>query len=56
MCYGYRDYRLEEEARRMRLEEEKARKARQQEEKTGKPEPREDKPLTKKVRELVGAR
>ena len=51
MCYTRRDQGFEEEARKLRAEEDRRRKA---EAKTS--EQKEDKPLTEKVKEMVGAR
>jgi hypothetical protein len=51
MCYTRRDQGFEEEARRLRAEDERRRKA---EAKT--PERKEEKPLTEKVKEMVGTR
>jgi hypothetical protein len=51
MCYTRRDQGFEERARRLRAEDERRRKA---EAKT--PETRQTKPLTEKVKEMVGAR
>ncbi len=51
MCYTRRDQGFEEEARRLRAEDERRRKA---EAKT--PEARQTKPLTEKVKEMVGVR
>ena len=51
MCYTRRDQGFEEEARRLRAEDERRRKA---ESKTS--EQKEEKPLTEKVKEMVGAR
>lgn len=55
MCYTRKDQRFEENIRTLRAEEE----ARKQHEKNARPagrEPEKDKPLTEKVKELVGAR
>ena len=51
MCYTRRDKGFEEEAHRLRAEDERRRKA---ESKTS--EQKEEKPLTEKVKEMVGAR
>ncbi len=53
MCYTRRDQSFEEEARRLRAEEDRRRKA--ESERTSK-ERSEEKPLTEKVKEMVGAR
>jgi hypothetical protein len=50
MCYTRRDQGFEEEARRLRDEDERRRKA-----EAKIPETRQTKPLTEKVKELVGA-
>ncbi len=50
MCYTRRDQSFEEEARRLRAEDERRRKA---ESKTSE---QKEKPLTEKVKEMVGAR
>ena len=51
MCYTRRDHSFEEEARKLRMEEESRRK-REEEAKR----PKEEKPLTEKVKEMVGVR
>jgi hypothetical protein len=51
MCYTRRDHNFEEEARKLRMEEESRRK-REEEAKR----PKEEKPLTEKVKEMVGVR
>jgi len=51
MCYTRRDQSFEEETRRLRAEDERRRKA---EAKTS--EHKEEKPLTEKVKEMVGVR
>jgi hypothetical protein len=53
MCYTNRNRGFEEEARRLRLEEEDRRR-RQERQHAG--EEKQDKPLTEKVKEMVGAR
>jgi hypothetical protein len=53
MCYTNRNRSFEEEARRLRLEEEDRRR-RQERQHAG--EEKQDKPLTEKVKEMVGAR
>jgi hypothetical protein len=53
MCYTRRDQGLEEEARRPRAEEDRRKKA---ESERPSEERREEKPLTEKVKEMVGAR
>jgi hypothetical protein len=50
MCYTRRDHGLEEEARRLRAEED-TRRRREEEARRA-----EEKPLTEKVKEMVGAR
>jgi hypothetical protein len=55
MCYTRKDQRFEEDIRTLRVKEE----ARGQREKSARPagrEPEKDKPLTEKVKELVGAK
>ena len=52
MCYTNRH--REEEARRLRMEEEEDRRRRQERQHAG--EDKQDKPLTEKVKEMVGAR
>jgi hypothetical protein len=55
MCYTRKDQRFEEDIRTLRVKEE----ARRQREKSARPagrEPEKDKPLTEKVKELVGAK
>ena len=51
MCYTRRDRSFEEEARRLKAEDERRRKAEAEA-----PEQKEEKPLTEKVKEMVGAR
>jgi hypothetical protein len=53
MCYTRRDQGFEEEARRLRAEEDRRRKA--ESERSSK-DRSEEKPLTEKVKEMVGAR
>ncbi len=54
MCYTRReDYDFEEDARRLRLEEESRRK---REEEAQRPKEEQEKPLTEKVKEMVGVR
>jgi hypothetical protein len=53
MCYTRRDQGFEEEARRLRAEEGRRRKA--ESERSSK-DRSEEKPLTEKVKEMVGAR
>ena len=53
MCYTRRDQSFEEEARRLRAEEDRRRKA--ESERPSK-ERSEEKPLTEKVKEMVGVR
>ena len=53
MCYTRRDYGLEEEARKLRMEEESRRR---REEDAQRPEEKQEKPLTEKVKEMVGVR
>lgn len=54
MCYTRReDYGFEEEARKLRMEEESRRR---REEEDQRPEEKQEKPLTEKVKEMVGAR
>ncbi len=53
MCYTRRDQRFEEEARKLRAEEDRRRKA---ESERSSEELRKAKPLTEKVKEMVGAR
>jgi hypothetical protein len=52
MCYTNRNRSFEEEARRLRLEEDRRR--RQERQHAG--DEKQDKPLTEKVKEMVGAR
>ena len=51
MCYTRRDRSFEEEARRLRAEDERRRKAEAEA-----PEQKEEKPLTERVKEMVGAK
>ncbi len=51
MCYTRRDQSFEEEARKLRAEDERRRKAGAKN-----AEHKEEKPLTEKVKEMVGAR
>ena len=53
MCYTRREQGFEEEARRLRAEEDRRRKAESRRPSEGRSE---EKPLTEKVKELVGAR
>ena len=53
MCYTRRDYSLEEEARKLRMEEESRRR---REEEAQHPKEKQEKPLTEKVKEMVGVR
>ncbi len=53
MCYTRRDQGFEEEARRLRAEEDRRRKA---ESERPSEERSEEKPLTEKVKEMVGAK
>jgi hypothetical protein len=53
MCYTRRDYSFEEEARELRMEEESRRR---REEEAKRPEEKQEKPLTAKVKEMVGVR
>ena len=53
MCYTRRDYGFEEEARKLRMEEESRRR---REEETQHPKEEQEKPLTEKVKEMVGVR
>jgi len=53
MCYTRRDQRFEEEARRLRAEEDRRRRA---ESERASKERSEEKPLTEKVKEMVGAK
>jgi hypothetical protein len=56
MCYKSRDYGLEEEARsRLRQHEEDEARRRGREAKSRRAAERENKPLTEKVREVVGS-
>jgi hypothetical protein len=55
MCYTRRDQSFEEEVRRLRAEEE-ARRRGKGEVRPAHREPEKDKPLTEKVKEMVGAR
>jgi hypothetical protein len=52
MCYGPRDRELEEEARRLRIEESRSRQWREADEARWDGE-KEEKPLTENVREVV---
>jgi hypothetical protein len=54
MCYTRRDQRFEEEARRLRAEEDRRRRT--DSERRPSEGRQEDKPLTEKVKEMVGAR
>ena len=54
MCYTRRDQGFEEEARRLRAEEDRRR--RKDSGRHPSEEPHEKKPLTEKVKEMVGAR
>ena len=53
MCYTRRDYGFEEEARKLRMEEESRRR---REEEAQRPKEKQEKPLTEKVKEMVGVR
>ena len=53
MCYTRRDQSFEEEARRLRAEEDRRRRA---ESERPSEERQEEKPLTEKVKEMVGAK
>jgi hypothetical protein len=53
MCYTRRDYSFEEEARKLRMEEESRRR---REEEAQRPKEKQEKPLTAKVKEMVGVR
>ena len=53
MCYTRRDHDFEEEARQLRMEEEPRRR---REEEARHPKEKQEKPLTEKVKELVGVR
>jgi hypothetical protein len=53
MCYTRRDRGFEEEARKLRMEEESRRR---REEEARQSEEKQDKPLTERVKEMVGAR
>jgi hypothetical protein len=55
MCYTRKDQSFDEEVRRLRAEEE-ARRRGQREVRPAHREPEKDKPLTEKVKEMVGAR
>jgi hypothetical protein len=55
MCYTRRDQRFEEEVRSLRSEEE-ARRRRERDPRPVHDEPEKDKPLTEKVKEMVGAK
>jgi hypothetical protein len=55
MCYTRKDQRFEEELRNLRSEEE-ARRRRERDTRLVSGEPEKDKPLTEKVKELVGVR
>jgi hypothetical protein len=54
MCYTRRDHTLEEEARKLRMEEEARSKKREEEARRTKE--KDGKPLTEKVKEMVGVR
>jgi hypothetical protein len=53
MCYTRRDYGFEEEARKLRMEEESRRR---REEEAQRAKEKQEKPLTEKVKEMVGVR
>ncbi len=53
MCYTRRDHGFEEEARKLRMEEESRRR---REEEAQRPKEKQEKPLTEKVKEMVGVR
>ena len=53
MCYTRRDRSFEEEARKLRMVEESRRR---REEEAQRPKEKQEKPLTEKVKEMVGAR
>ena len=53
MCYTRRDHGFEEEARKLRMEEESRRR---REEEAQRPSEKQEKPLTEKVKEMVGVR
>ena len=55
MCYTRKDQRFEEDIRTLKAEEE-ARKQHKRNVRTTGREPEKDRPLTEKVKELVGAR
>jgi len=55
MCYTRKDHSFEEEVRRLRAEQETGRKG-EGEIRPARREPEKDKPLTEKVKEMVGAR
>ena len=55
MCYTRKDQRFEEEVRNLRSEEE-ARRRRERDTRPVSEEPDKDKPLTEKVKEMVGVR
>jgi hypothetical protein len=55
MCYTRRDQSFEDEVRRLRAEEE-ARRRDEGKVRPARREPEKDKPLTEKVKEMVGAR
>jgi hypothetical protein len=55
MCYTRKDQSFEEEVRRLRVEEEGRRKG-EREVRPAHHEPEKGKPLTEKVKEMVGAR
>ena len=55
MCYTRKDQSFEEEVRRLRAEQEAGRRG-EEEVRPARREPERDKPLTEKVKEMVGAK
>lgn len=56
MCYTRRDQRFEEEVRNLRSEEEARRRRHGRVSRPVREEPEKDKPLTEKVKKMVGVR